>query len=203
MPARPRKLTPTEAAEWARFAERIAPLPGKAVGLPSGNPAGLPPGKAVGLPPGNPAATLARPGSQPASPPRVAFVAPASQPASLGVGGRPAGVDTASWRRFRRGHLGGARKLDLHGMTAQQAFHALGGFLRAAHADRVRCVEIVTGRGGGERGGVLRREFAQWLNLPDIRPLVLAAVHPHTSSAMHAHMANPGSVRLLLRRPRG
>jgi DNA-nicking Smr family endonuclease len=60
----------------------------------------------------------------------------------------------------------------------------------------------VTGRGNGEHGGVLRREFALWLNLPDIRPLVLAAVHPHTSSAMHAHMTNPGSVRLLLRRPR-
>jgi DNA-nicking Smr family endonuclease len=121
----------------------------------------------------------------------------------LGVGGQPAGVDTASWQRFRRGQLPSGRKLDLHGMTAQQAFHALRAFLRAAHADRLRCVEIVTGRGNGEHGGVLRREFALWLNLPDIRPLVLAAVHPHTSSAMHSHVANPGSVRLLLRRPRG
>jgi hypothetical protein len=32
--------------------------------------------------------------------------------------------------------------------------------------------------------------------------MVLAAVHPHISSAMHMHAANPGSVRLLLRRPR-
>jgi DNA-nicking Smr family endonuclease len=75
-------------------------------------------------------------------------------------------------------------------------------FLRIAQTDRVRCVEIVTGRGDGERGGVLRRELALWLNLPDIRPMVLAAVHPHTSSAMHSHVANSGSVRLLLRRPR-
>jgi DNA-nicking Smr family endonuclease len=91
----------------------------------------------------------------------------------------------------------------LHGMTAQQAFHALRSFLRAAHGDRLRCVEIVTGRGDGEHGGVLRREFALWLNLPDIRPLVLAAVHPHASNALHSNAANPGSVRLLLRRPRG
>jgi DNA-nicking Smr family endonuclease len=124
-------------------------------------------------------------------------------PSPLDVGGQPAGVDAASWQRFRRGQLSSARKLDLHGMTAQQAHHALRGFLRAAHADRVRCVEVVTGRGNGEHGGVLRREFALWLNLPDIRQLVLAAVHPHTSSAMHSHAANPGSVRLLLRRPRG
>jgi len=94
-----------------------------------------------------------------------------------------------------------ARKLDLHGMTAQHAFHALREFLRAAHADRLRCVEIVTGRGGPD-GGVLRRELPFWLNRPDIRPLVLAASHPHTSSAMHANVANAGSVRLLLRRPR-
>ena len=50
----------------------------------------------------------------------------------------------------------------------------------------------MTGR--GSEGGVLRRELPLWLNLPEIRPLVLAAAHPHA--------ANPGSVRLLLRRAR-
>lgn len=79
-------------------------------------------------------------------------------------------------------------------MTAQHAYHALISFLRTAHADRVRCVEVVTGRGSGENGGVIRREFPIWLNLPDIRPMILAASHPHA--------ANPGSVRLLLRRVR-
>ena len=121
--------------------------------------------------------------------------------APLGIGGQPPGVDTATWQRFHRGQLGVTRKLDLHGMTAQHAFAALRGFLRTAHADRVRCVEIVTGR-GKEGTGVLRRELPLWLNLPDIRPLVLAAAHPHASNAMHQHAANPGSVRLLLRRPR-
>ena len=86
-------------------------------------------------------------------------------------------------------------------MTAHHAFAALRSFLRTAHADRVRCVEIVTGR-GKEGTGVLRRELPLWLNLPDLRPLVLAAAHPHASNAMHTHTANPGSVRLLLRRPR-
>jgi DNA-nicking Smr family endonuclease len=41
---------------------------------------------------------------------------------------------------------------------------------------------------------VLRRELPLWLNLPALRPLVLAASHPHP--------ANPGSVKLLLRRPK-
>ena len=56
-------------------------------------------------------------------------------------------------------------------------------------------IEIITGRGSGETGGVIRREFPLWLNGPELRSLVLAAAHPHA--------LNPGSVRLLLRRARG
>jgi DNA-nicking Smr family endonuclease len=55
-------------------------------------------------------------------------------------------------------------------------------------------VEVVTGRGSGAAGGVIRREFPHWLNLPEIRPLILAASHPHA--------LNTGSVRLILRRIR-
>jgi DNA-nicking Smr family endonuclease len=85
-----------------------------------------------------------------------------------------------------------SRTLDLHGKTAQAAFHALERFLHSASADHVRCVEVITGRGTGETGGVIRRELPLWLNLPALRPLVLAAAHPHP--------LNPGSTRLLLRR---
>lgn len=112
----------------------------------------------------------------------------------LSIGDPAGGVDAATWQRFRSGKMNAARKLDLHGMTAQRAFQALVAFIRTAHADRLRCVEVVTGRGSGETGGVLRREFPLWLNLPNVRPLILAAAHPHA--------ANPGSVRLLLRRVR-
>jgi DNA-nicking Smr family endonuclease len=103
-------------------------------------------------------------------------------------------VDRANWERFRSGKLSVSRTLDLHGLTAQQAFHAVSDFLRAAQADGLRCVEIVTGRGSRGAGGVIRREFRDWLNRPDIRSLVLAAAHPHP--------ANPGAVNVLLRRPK-
>jgi DNA-nicking Smr family endonuclease len=112
----------------------------------------------------------------------------------LAVGTQPGGIDKATWHRFQSGKLVTARTLDLHGMTAQRAFHALVSFLRTAHAEQVRCVEVVTGRGSGEAGGVIRREFPHWLNLPEIRPLILGAAHPHA--------LNPGSVRLILRRVR-
>jgi DNA-nicking Smr family endonuclease len=120
--------------------------------------------------------------------------APRTVPATLSVGTHPGGLDNSSWNRFRTGKLAPMRTLDLHGRTAQRAFHALHAFLLAAHADHVRVVEVITGRGAGEAGGVLRRELPMWLNLPDLRPLVLAASHPHA--------ANTGSVRLLLRRPK-
>lgn len=109
------------------------------------------------------------------------------------VGAAPAGLDRATWTRFRSGKLVPSRTLDLHGRTAHRAHEALHAFLRGAHADGLRCVEIVTGRGQRE-GGLLRRELPHWLNSPELRPLVLAASHPHP--------ANPGSVRVLLRRTR-
>jgi DNA-nicking Smr family endonuclease len=149
----------------------------------------------------DPAPTPATTGPQAFKPPPSPRPTPSSGPPPLGIDGQPPGVDTATWRRLHRGQLDSVRKLDLHGMTAQHAFAALRAFLRTAHAERVRCVEVVTGR-GGESGGVLRRELPHWLNLPEIRPMVLAAAHPRISGALHSHIANPGSVRLLIRRQR-
>lgn len=183
MAARSRALTEADEKEWARFAGRIAPLRGRRAVVPLEVPRREAP---VDVP----------------AEPLVREQAIRFEPVPLGIGGQPAGVDTATWQRFHRERLGYVRKLDLHGMTAHHAFAALRAFLRAAQSEQVRCVEIVTGRGNGDGGGVLRRELPHWLNLPEIRPMVLAAAHPRTSSAMHSHVINSGSVRLLLRRPR-
>ncbi|HEY8289997.1 MAG TPA: Smr/MutS family protein [Acetobacteraceae bacterium] len=171
----PRSLTETDLAEWADFSRRIAPLRGR-------------PRPAAQDTPAPPAMPPSRPKPQVIS--RTAHI----QGVRVAIGDQPGGLDSATWHRFRSGRLSATRKLDLHGLTTQHAFHALTAFLRAAHAERLRCVEIVTGRGSGETGGAIRREFPHWLNLPEVRPLVLAASHPHP--------ANPGSVRLLLRRHR-
>jgi DNA-nicking Smr family endonuclease len=170
------RLTEEDRRQWALYAQAIAPLPGR-----------KPPDPARDPPP--PSALTVSPAPPPEGPPRGR-----PRAAPLAVGDHPGGVDRATWQRLRTGKLAPARTLDLHGRTAERAFHALAGFLRAAQADGVRCVEVITGRGSGEAGGVIRREFPHWLNRPDLRPLVLAASHPHP--------ANPGSVRVLLRRPR-
>ena len=176
MAPRRRSLTEADQAEWTTYARLLRPMPGRhAPSLPD-----MPP------PPSAPAPASRMMQAAPHTPPPLAT--------GLSVGHQPGGLDNSSWNRFRSGKLPSMRTLDLHGRTAQRAFHALHHFLHSAHADHVRCVEVITGRGQGEHGGILRRELPLWLNLPALRPLVLAATYPHPS--------NPGAVRLLLRRPR-
>jgi len=169
-----RSLTETDRAAWADFSSRISPLRRHARTTPQQAPS--------------------QPAPQPLPKPQASSQAARLAAPGVAIGDQPGGLDSATWHRFRSGKLSATRKLDLHGLTTQHAFRALTAFLRSAHAERMRCVEVVTGRGNGETGGAIRREFPHWLNLPEIRPLVLAASHPHP--------ANPGSVRLLLRRPR-
>ena len=171
----PARLTEIDRAEWAHYARHVGPRPGRARPVV---PSSVRPRAAPRSRPPVPKAP---------SPPRRA-----AEP--VAIGSPPPGVDKATWQRFRTGKLVATRTLDLHGRTAQRAYHALEAFLRGAHGDRLRCVEVITGRGTGEEGGVLRRELPLWLNLAPLRPLILAAAHPHP--------ANPGSVRLLLRRVR-
>ena len=169
-----RALSEGDLEAWALYARHVAAMPGRVLpALP------LPATVAVAAPTVQAAAQVpARP-----APPRF-----------IEVGQQPPGVDNATWGKLRTGKLRAVRTLDLHGRTAQAAFVALQAFLHRAHADRVRCVEVITGRGAGETGGVIRRELPLWLNLPPLRPMVLAVSHPH--------VANVGAVRLLLRKPR-
>jgi DNA-nicking Smr family endonuclease len=160
-PPRRRGLTETDRAEWSAFTRTIRPLRGTKPKTSEPEPTRPEPPQAAAAPPARPARTRA----------------PAQ---ALSVGNQPGGLDTASWNRLRGGKLPPERTLDLHGRTAQRAFRALETFLHTAHADQVRCVEIITGRGQGETGGVLKRELPLWLNLPTLRPLVLAATYPHS-----------------------
>jgi DNA-nicking Smr family endonuclease len=167
-----------DAKAWADYLRHVRPLPGRHA--PAGPPPADPPPEAPVAAPPRGRAPLMRPG-------------PARALAPLAIGAAPPGLDGATWQRLRGGKLAPSRTLDLHGRTAARAHHDLTEFLHRAQADRLRCVEVITGRGTGEAGGVIRRELPLWLNLPPLRGLVLAAAHPHA--------ANPGSVRLLLRKP--
>ena len=178
-PARRRRtLTDAEAALWQGFVAAVGIVPLRPGAAPE------PP-----APPPSPEAGPPRPATPP--PPRIAASAP-PPPAELAVGVAPAGLDRRRWDALRRGRLAPERTLDLHGRRAEEAHRAVIAFVTAAHAQGLRCVAIVTGKGTGETGGVLRRELPHWLNGPALRTLVLALAHPHR--------ANTGAVHILLRR---
>lgn len=183
MPPRTRILTEADKALWANYATQITPFRDRINNIPTDR---------------SLSETAAIQPTPSAKQPTPSAIIQGSKPrmmaSPLTVGTQPGGIDKATWQRFRSGKLVTGRTLDLHGMTAQRAFHSLVSFLRMAHAEQVRCVEVVTGRGSGETGGVIRRELPFWLNLPEIRPLILGAAHPHA--------LNAGAVRLILRRIR-
>ncbi len=175
--ARLRGLSDEDRAVWAALARQVKPLPGRMEIIDA------------------PAASTAGPivAASPVPSPRPIAAAPRRSAAPISVGDAPAGLDKATWQRFRGGSLSPERRLDLHTHTAQAAHYALDHFLRRAQADGVRCVEVITGR-GRDGAGILRREVPLWLNLPSLRPLLLAVAHPHA--------ANDGALRILLRRTR-
>nr|WP_139064371.1 Smr/MutS family protein [Gluconobacter morbifer] len=113
------------------------------------------------------------------------------RPQDLAVGARAPGLDDTTWKRLSRGRLKVDARLDLHGYVVQEAFERLHDFMHRARMRNWRCVEVVTGLGSGQTSGLIRRELPLWLQRSDLRPMVLAVVHPHA--------ANHGSVRILLR----
>ena len=97
-------------------------------------------------------------------------------------------MDRKSFQRLKRGKLSPEARLDLHGMTLDQAHGALTAFILRAHGAGKRLVLIVTGKGkdrdiGGPipvRYGVLRHNVPHWLRLPPLTPLVLQVTEAHT-----------------------
>src|SRR5262249_44429419 len=75
---------------------------------------------------------------------------------------RSAGIDRATAERLKRGQRPVEARLDLHGMTQEEAHRALGGFLRAARTAGKRVVLVITGR-GRVGGGVLKAAVPRWL----------------------------------------
>ena len=107
-----------------------------------------------------------------------------------------AGIDKRSALRFKRGQTPIEDSLDLHGMIQTEAHRALNDFVAEASGAGQRCVLVITGKGQGGSGGVLRRMVPHWLNQPSLRPLILgvAQAQPRDGGA--------GALYLLLRRCR-
>ncbi len=120
------------------------------------------------------------------------------------IPGKTDNIDNNTARRFKKGEFKTEAELDLHGYTETKAFEAVCSFIKKSYLQQRRCIAIITGKGLHQNDeddifasrGVLKERVPQWLNLPDIRPPILAIFHPqHTEGGS-------GVIRILLRRQR-
>lgn len=95
-------------------------------------------------------------------------------------------MDRRTRDKVMKGKMPVDARLDLHGLTQDQAKKALDGFIRASYAAGRRCLLIITGKGQGadhaERHwdagdpaprGVLKQRVPEWLNGPDYAAIIL------------------------------
>ncbi|MCF8466843.1 MAG: Smr/MutS family protein [Sneathiella sp.] len=95
------------------------------------------------------------------------------------------GLDKRSAERLRKGQMEIDGRLDLHGLTRNDAHRRLRNFITAAQIQGKRCVLVITGKGSAaqktddapfmapEKTGILREAVPKWLVAPDLRHLVI------------------------------
>lgn len=106
-------------------------------------------------------------------------------------------LDEPTLDKLSKGRLPIEGRVDLHGMTQEEAYSLLFSFLSRAHAGGIRYVLVITGKGSSSGGdGVLRRAVPAWLSTPLFRPLVSS--HDHAAR----HHGGSGALYIRLRRAR-
>ena len=153
-----RPLRHDEVALWAKVAATVRPAAGRTVpvALVQATPAAAPPAKAKTA----------------KGPP------PAASRMSVPVAPGPRAIEPGRMRRIARERENMGPRLDLHGLTQDEARARLNAFLARTHADGWRAVMVITGK--GTRGdGVLRRYTPEWLAAPDLRHIVAGVAEAH------------------------
>lgn len=106
-------------------------------------------------------------------------------------------LDEPTLEKLSKGRLPIEGRVDLHGLTQQEAYSLLLSFLHRAHAGGIRYVLVITGKGSSSGSdGVLRRSVPAWLSTPAFRHLVSS--HDHASR----HHGGSGALYIRLRRTR-
>jgi len=103
------------------------------------------------------------------------------------VGRQPVQMDKKAYSRMTKGKLVPEGRIDLHGMTLDQAHPALIGFVMRSYTEGKRLVLVITGKGKSKRDegpipvrrGVLKHQVPQWLQMAPLRPVVLQVREAH------------------------
>ncbi|MFB3134858.1 MAG: Smr/MutS family protein, partial [Rhodospirillales bacterium] len=115
-----RQISRREADLLRHVMADVAPLPGREVALPAAE-------APVEPPPPRPAPPVARSRPTPPAPP------PVPRLPEIGPGDR-AGVDKRTAKRLKRGQLAVEARMDLHGLTQEEAHRALSAFVQGSQA---------------------------------------------------------------------
>ncbi len=104
----------------------------------------------------------------------------------------PPGIDRSTDEKLRRGKMAIQGRLDLHGLTRDEAHLRLQEFLAVSYRKGRRCLLVITGKGAG----ILRGEVQRWLGETPLSGIVLRFY-----AAQREH-GGDGAFYVLLRRDR-
>jgi DNA-nicking Smr family endonuclease len=112
----------------------------------------------------------------------------------------PDRLDETTHRKLAKGRLALSGRIDLHGLTQGEAHGLLHGFLYRAHANGLRHVLVITGKGSSlGSDGILRHAVPHWFATPSFRPLVSAYEFAHRShggdGAIYVRLRRSGETR--------
>lgn len=120
---------------------------------------------------------------------------------ALGPTDNPPKMDKKVFGRLKKGQLKPEARIDLHGMTVADAHAALDAFIFRAHANGLRLVLVITGKGDRSdvglmpvERGVLRRQVPEWLRLPPLSSAVMDV------AVAHRRHGGEGAIYVYLRR---
>ena len=198
-----RRLRPDELDLWHRVARQTEALPGR--------------------PKPKPAPETSKTPKRPVHPPEPAGLPPPVPPFRMGEKALPrtqthdfhkttserlktdgVSMDARAFTRLKRGRLEPEARIDLHGMTLDQAHPELSRFILMSQTRGLRLVLVITGKGLREdpydpmprRRGVLKTQVPMWLKMPPVAQAVLQV------SEAHRKHGGSGAYYVYLRRRR-
>lgn len=96
-------------------------------------------------------------------------------------------MDTKTYGKMKRGKLVPEARIDLHGMTLDQAHPALTRFILSSYSRGFRLVLVITGKGQRDdphdpiprQRGVLKRQVPMWLRMSPLNTAVMDVAEAH------------------------
>ena len=116
-----------------------------------------------------------------------AIQAPFSITSEKKVSGGSKSMDQKALKKLKKGKFTPEAKLDLHGLTSEQAHRVLMPFIINNYKQNKRLVLVITGKGeknnnntyGSSSLGVLKKKVPQWLRIKPVNDCILDIVESH------------------------